>query len=73
MFFILSTVFFKISIKIKKQQELEYILIQTSAERDKTNHLLEEKANKLAFVEAEKNKLDEIVSFLIIIKNALIN
>jgi hypothetical protein len=36
--------------------------MQTCNDRDQKNRLIEEKSNKLAFIESEKHKLDEIVS-----------
>lgn len=56
--------FFKISAHIQQQQEIEYLLVQTCNDRDQKCRLLEETNKKLAFIESEKRKLDQIVCIL---------
>ncbi len=58
---IIFYILIKISIQVKKNQELDYLLMQTCSDRDKQNRLLEEQTNRIHFIEREKNRLDEIV------------
>ncbi len=70
---IIFYILIKISIQAKKNQELDYLLMQTCSDRDKQNRLLEEQTNRINFIDREKNRLDEIVGFIIkkIIKNLI--
>jgi hypothetical protein len=70
---IIFYILIKISIQAKKNQELDYLLIQTCSDRDKQNRLLEEQTNRINFIDREKHRLDEIVGFIIkkIIKNLI--
>ena len=58
---IIFYILIKISIQAKKNQELDYLLMQTCSDRDKQNRLLEEQTNRINFIDREKNRLDEIV------------
>lgn len=51
----------EISKLIKKQQELEFALMQTCNERDKQTKLIEELTKKYLFVENEKNEMEHLV------------
>lgn len=51
----------EITILLKKQQELEYALLQTCNERDKQTKLIEELSKKYIFVENEKNDIEHLI------------
>ena len=44
-----------------KQQDLDYMLMQTCNERDKQTKLIEELTNKYLFLKNEKNDLEHLV------------
>lgn len=67
--------FLKLNNQIKKQHELEYILIQTCKDRDTKCSLLDEINKKLITIESEKKNLNQIVIntfFVVLILIALI-
>ncbi len=44
-----------------KQQELEFVLLQTCSERDKQSKIIDELSQKFLYIENEKNDLEHLV------------
>lgn len=47
---------------MKKQQELEFALMQTYSERDKQTKIMEEVTHKYLLLENDKNELEHLVN-----------
>jgi hypothetical protein len=54
---------------MKKQQEMEYVLMQTCNEKEKQTKILEELSNKYILLENDKNELENVVSAIDLVQN----